>query len=1011
MAVSRQNEKVKALTDKLEQGVREVFESERYMEYLRVMSRFHNYSHRNTLLIAMQNPNATMVAGYDAWKRQFGRHVNKNESAIKIFCFAPRKEIKERDVIDQITKMPLRNADGTVMKEEVEVTVPSFVVGNVWDVSQTSGKPLPSLFDNIEGDVHGYEDFMNAIYMVSPVPVSYEEMDDKDGYYHQVEKYIALREGMSQRQTIAAVIHELAHAKLHNLDMNNLKESLKERGKDQATMEVEAESIAYVVSQKYGIETGENSFGYIAMWSRGKELPELHASLKVISDTAKELINGIDEKLEEIRKERENEQSAEELLISGIEDRYGIYQISPDGKGKAYYFMDSDFAETQGLKIERADYELVYSDLLGAGETLDSLYEKFNMDHPADFTGHSLSVSDVVVIRRDGETKAYYVDGFGFTELPDFMLQNVKEHEADHNTVQEPEKMYYVIPDMEKPDESISFRDFETALEKYFRTPNEKEKQLGIKKGKNGLERMIYLQNRKGIDMVVFDYGKYATVYDDGIKADIQEIEEILLQRDVQIAYQVKDKFVTVQTKFDAYDYSIYDADYYLLDGGIYDNVRMGLYAAVDEIFLDEHLSFADSIVISYEDFMEKVEEAERIPAHRIEFYVAECEEFHDLRPFYGGLSLQEAVAKYKEIRNEPRLRHYGNSMGFRLIDPELKDYNNSYWPLVMDEQIVGNMLDLVKPFAEHPLVKNALSDVRTQFPDFKYLPPEHEKASLYPKKMSADELADALVQLAKEYDAYEYRNQVERPADFKTDILIALYTGEKNGFKHLLQEMIDEEGELSQKAEALLERIKAYEPETVDQEPVVKIILSQHENFTRGSYVSLKEIDEQVRKLDRMLSHDASGNVVEAEKTYRLQVAIYYTEDGQMQKVDGKMNIGDGEGGLISSMKSQISSRMKDDAWLSFMKNKGEDAYEQYIMEQENLTEHVLPYLQTYCSLEEQEPVKSPDVRKTEQPPKNVTNEKKAKPKSIRERLKENKMILAAQKSIQKERKGVERT
>ena len=176
------DQQIKQLTDRLEEGVRKVFESDKYEDYLRVMSKFYNYSYRNTLLIALQRPDATMVAGYEAWKNKFGRQVNKGEKAIKILAPAPYRTKKEMEVIDQVTQMPVRREDGSILTEEVEVTIPAFRVTNVFDVSQTSGRPLPSLFDNIEGDVKGFERFYKAVESVSPAPISFEPMTDKDGF-------------------------------------------------------------------------------------------------------------------------------------------------------------------------------------------------------------------------------------------------------------------------------------------------------------------------------------------------------------------------------------------------------------------------------------------------------------------------------------------------------------------------------------------------------------------------------------------------------------------------------------------------------------------------------------------------------------------------------------------------------------------------------------------------------------------------------------------------------------
>lgn len=302
MTNEQRQQQVQELTARLEQGVRDVFDSENFANYIRVMSHFTKYSVNNTILIALQTGGtATKVAGYEAWQKNFGRQVNRGEKAIKIFAPMTHKRKKEQDVIDQATGQPVRNPDGSIKKEEVEVTIPSFRVASVFDISQTSGPPLPTLVEDLEGNVERYQDFVQAIRNISPVPVGFEEMEGKDGYYHQVEKRIAINDNLSEKQAMAAMIHELAHAKLHALDPEHLKESAKARGKDQRTMEVEAESVAAVVSSYFGIDTSANSWGYVASWSRNKELPELTASLQVIKDTAGEIIDGLEEEMEELR--------------------------------------------------------------------------------------------------------------------------------------------------------------------------------------------------------------------------------------------------------------------------------------------------------------------------------------------------------------------------------------------------------------------------------------------------------------------------------------------------------------------------------------------------------------------------------------------------------------------------------------------------------------------------------------------------------------------------------------
>ncbi|MDO4978451.1 MAG: ArdC family protein [Eubacteriales bacterium] len=211
----QRRQQIDELTEIMQQGIRDVFESTRYADYLKIMSKFTNYSVRNTILIAMQTGGtASMVAGYEAWQKNFGRHVNKGEKAIKIFAPMAQKRKKEVDIIDAVTGEPSRNPDGSIRKEEVEVTIPTFRVTNVFDISQTSGPPLPSIVDNLDGNVESFQEFLQAIKNISPVPIDFEEMEDKDGFYHQIEKRIVINDSLSERQTMAAMIHELAYPNL-----------------------------------------------------------------------------------------------------------------------------------------------------------------------------------------------------------------------------------------------------------------------------------------------------------------------------------------------------------------------------------------------------------------------------------------------------------------------------------------------------------------------------------------------------------------------------------------------------------------------------------------------------------------------------------------------------------------------------------------------------------------------------------------------------------------------------
>ena len=303
-------ERLQQITAGIEQGIKELFESEKYMRYLSVMSRFHRYSVNNTMLIYMQKPDATLVAGYNKWKNQFERHVKRGEHGITIIAPTPFKKKIEEQKLDPDTKAPILDAEGKAVMEEREVEIPMFRPVKVFDVSQTDGKPLPELASSLSGNVQNYEAFMEALRRSAPVPLSVEPMAaNMDGYFSPDQQRIAIREGMSEVQTVSAAVHEIAHSKLHNYakaqeEAARAGDKEPPKKKDRNTEEVEAESISYAVCQYYGIQTGENSFGYIATWSQGKELPELRASLETINKAAGELIADIDRHYKVICKER-----------------------------------------------------------------------------------------------------------------------------------------------------------------------------------------------------------------------------------------------------------------------------------------------------------------------------------------------------------------------------------------------------------------------------------------------------------------------------------------------------------------------------------------------------------------------------------------------------------------------------------------------------------------------------------------------------------------------------------
>ena len=375
-------DRMREIVDSIENGIKELFESDKYRKYLATMSRFHRYSVNNTMLIYMQRPDATHVAGFNKWRNQFGRNVLKGEKGIRIIAPTPYKKKVEEIKTDPETNAPVLDADGKAIIEEKEIRIPMFKVVSVFDVSQTAGKPLPQLAADLSGNVQQYEVFMEALRRASPVPMEIKPVArDTDGFFSIKAQSITIRAGMSEVQTVCAAVHEIAHAKLHDYEhMTELADDgetiLVPGEKSRNTEEVEAESISYAVCQYYGIETGENSFGYIATWSKGKELKELRASLETINKTASELITDIDRNFAEICKERgisveKSEQSESQLKensnMSAADLAKSISELYLDANGLAFL---SEFASQEDC------LQHFYEDLLtGADEIKGFLSE------------------------------------------------------------------------------------------------------------------------------------------------------------------------------------------------------------------------------------------------------------------------------------------------------------------------------------------------------------------------------------------------------------------------------------------------------------------------------------------------------------------------------------------------------------------------------------------------------------------------------------------------------------
>ena len=509
-----QGKDMDSIMQSLESGVEELFTSNRYQEFLKTMAKFHNYSFNNTMLIAMQRPDATLVTSYKNWQ-SMGRQVMKGEKGITIIAPAPYKKMKEKEVLDE-NQRPIMGTDGKPKTEKVEVTVPHFKAVTVFDIAQTSGEPIQTLAPELlTAAVQDFDSFMQAIQKISPVPIRFDEIDgNANGYYHNADKEIVIKKGLSESQTLKTTIHETAHAKLHD------KEIMESLGveKDRLTKEVEAESVAYCVCSSFGLDTSDYSFPYIAGWSSSREMKEMKASMDVIRKTAGEMIDQLTEELEIILEEKQKTElhekygilvdaleaagyrydyresepghivlapdgtheiagylqfeswgdiqnwledtitegtdiservdramypfkydyTLEEEMFRGNGDRYAIYHVDEDTPGKQHLFMNMAMVKEDGITIDAANYKCVYSGRLHENEKLDDLYAVFNDNPPADYKAHSMSVSDVIITNRGGDMQAYYVDRFGFAELPDFAAQR--------------EKILDIVPEIENVD-------------------------------------------------------------------------------------------------------------------------------------------------------------------------------------------------------------------------------------------------------------------------------------------------------------------------------------------------------------------------------------------------------------------------------------------------------------------------------------------------------------------------------------------------------------------------------
>lgn len=788
----------------------------------------------------------------------------------------------------------------------------------------------------------------------------------------------------------------------------------------------------------------------------------------------------------------------EAKLLLGTENRYGIYQIVEGSPGREYEFMDLNFIERHGYQVRKEDYELIYSDKMLYGDTLDSLYEKFNIAHPADYTGHSLSVSDIVVLNENGNVKAYFVDSISFRELPDFLQLEPELNQEEvayrigdqYFAIQVATEGYdysfydkeYKLMDggiLDNPDISMreAIQDIleDEGLDQLERIPvdydelqekaeeveaeilqetRSQRKRVPVISHHTEAEARLNGMSRSEIEETVWAIAQ-AEIIENDLDARIQAVRVYGSRTRDGLYHEDSDVDVVI-----AYEGTVREDDLFSVlneTGYKVGNMKVDMnpirpdktgtieeFLEKSERYLDEKM---EQMEISGEyKPLAKVEELEEanynmidnvlnnLPPKKepyLEYYAAECDEYHSLGKIYKSTNLDEILAKYREIIDDPTLSYYGNGMGIIYRDPNDTFYDEAEVSLVSRKSIRGDSLDDVAFLAALPMVHEALEKIVEAFPDFWYYPPRELNVRYYPEKMTADELAAALDQLAEDFDHYDYHDNFSPEEDMVETVALELRCGYAHRYIPFLKDIIDEECEESPRAEELLEKLKAYQPEIPETAvPVVRINFCEDKEMDISGYQKLGILDEITAKMDAELASKVDPRIGMSEKTVQMYFTIYYPDRDQMQELKGKINIGDGNGGIVSQLKNQNEMKLHDESWLNYQRGKGEESFQAYMSDLTDMQEHVLPYLQSFCSLEEKEPeriegkVQLLADGEKKLPERAVSdkgalkqgslleNEKtmgKKERKSIHERLKMNKEIIAKQQGKDSKAKGVE--
>ena len=578
-------------------------------------------------------------------------------------------------------------------------------------------------------------------------------------------------------------------------------------------------------------------------------------------------------------------------LLLGTRQTFGIYQIKDDSPGENYAFMNMSFIESHGMQIKKEDYKLVYVGEFLGNMSLDDIFERFNIDRPKDFRGHSLSVSDIVVLNDGEKVTAHFVDSISFEQLDSFL-----------------------------------------------------------------------------------------------------NLEEQVLS---ELAYEVGERYFAIQRTEEGYDYSFYDEDFRLMDGGVYENDEISIEEAAEELLEDEGWT-GERIRGDYDRLMEKVEEMDEVVMAEIqksqgeykplakveeleeanynmidnvlnnmppkkeaylEYFAAECDEFHDMGAYEKSTDVNQIAAVYEKYRENPETAYLGCSMGIIYRDPEDSYYDDAEFAIVKGNTVLGNLMDDVRFYGELALVREGIEKIHEALPDYKYVPMRDVREAMYPEKMTTEQLAEALDEIAEAFDPYEYRDHIEPGQDTVQEVILDLQSGNIGSYISYLKDIVEEECEQSVRAGVLIERLKFYEPDISEEtEPMVYVNYCEERELIELRCQKFSDLDALVAKQDKEWYADRNPRTNEPTMTAQMFFTVYYAEkdDKMLRQFKSKIDIGTGNGGILSQLKLQNEMKLTDESWLSFMKNKGNEEFQKYLEELTDMQDHVLPYLQSFCSLEE---------------------------------------------------------